>query len=65
IERHRVATTGQHRCAHHRHRPNGLAQAVMMLAADFHARRGTERDGDVGLPQAVIALTQAWRPGRL
>ncbi|MEM7499088.1 MAG: hypothetical protein AAF371_13985 [Pseudomonadota bacterium] len=45
--------------------PAELSQAVMMLAADFHARRGTERDGDAGLPQAVIALTQAWRPGRL
>ncbi|MEO1724590.1 MAG: hypothetical protein AAFR84_19600 [Pseudomonadota bacterium] len=45
--------------------PAELVQAVMMLAADFHARRGTERDGDAGLPQAVIALTQAWRPGRL
>ncbi|MEL6577591.1 MAG: hypothetical protein AAFQ81_17045 [Pseudomonadota bacterium] len=45
--------------------PAELAQAVMMLAADFHARRGTERDSEAGLPQAVIALTQAWRPGRL
>ncbi|MEM9762212.1 MAG: hypothetical protein AAF968_06850 [Pseudomonadota bacterium] len=45
--------------------PAELAQAVMMLAADFHARRGTERDSAAGLPQAVIALTQAWRPGRL
>ncbi|MEL6336865.1 MAG: hypothetical protein AAFQ88_09500 [Pseudomonadota bacterium] len=45
--------------------PADLAQAVMMLAADFHARRGTERDGDEGLPAPVIALTAPWRPARL
>lgn len=45
--------------------PAALSQAVMMLAADFHARRGTERDGDTGLPLAVIELLAPWRPGRL
>ncbi|MEM6678921.1 MAG: hypothetical protein AAF675_13730 [Pseudomonadota bacterium] len=45
--------------------PGGLEQAVMMLAADFHARRGTERDGKADIPQVVRALIGPWRPGRL
>ncbi|MEM9780864.1 MAG: hypothetical protein AAF899_00170 [Pseudomonadota bacterium] len=47
--------------------PGDLAQAVLILAADFYSRRGTEgaKSLTTDLPAAFTSLTDAWRPLRV
>ena len=41
--------------------PPDLAQAVLLLAAEFYDRRNELGEGVAGLPYAVQALIEKWR----
>jgi uncharacterized phiE125 gp8 family phage protein len=43
--------------------PGDLRQAVLLLAADYYERRSDEREP--GMPMAVRALLEPWRPVRI
>lgn len=45
--------------------PGDLRQAVLLLAAEFYERRGTEHVADQGLPGPVLGLLNARRPVRV
>ncbi|MEM6971924.1 MAG: hypothetical protein AAF577_03890 [Pseudomonadota bacterium] len=47
--------------------PADLAQAVLILAADFYARRGSEgvKSIEADLPEAFLRLIGPWRPIRV
>lgn len=45
--------------------PADLAQAVLLLAADFHEHRHDAGDRPVGLPLVVQALIERWRTVRV
>jgi len=45
--------------------PADLAQAVFLLAAEFHERRHDGEGRVAGLPQTVVALIERWRTVRV
>ena len=45
--------------------PPDLAQAVLLLAAEFHENRHDPGDGRAGMPASVLALIGRWRTVRV